>query len=302
MDFSHVQRNGPFTRPPKLAMRTIAIEDVRPLIRIAHCCEVGNIAERIIFDHELVLIRRGKCTFTSVGETIEAGPGTLLFIRPFVPHSFSSPAGRSEHLAVHFDFTRDALPGGADPHRRRPYGVQLSAGLSIPRVRHCEPGDVVSEAFAELVRAREQNDPRSPIVEVACLLRMLGHVLQSPKTPSKQRDTMRVQRAVAYLHDHLAEPLDLDQLAEVSDLSRSHLTRLFRQHTGHTPMTYLRRARIERARQLLADVDLSIKQIARRCGFDDAYHFSRVFRQIDGLSPTLYREAALAGRSKPTMR
>jgi len=297
MDWSQVQRNGPFTRLPKLAMRTIAIEDVRPLIRIAHCREVGDVAERIIFDHELVLIRRGHCTFTRGGESIDAGPGTLLFIRPFVPHAFSPMKGGNEHLAVHFDFTRDALPGGSDPHRRRPYGIRLSGGLSIPAVRHCEPGDIVSEAFLELVRAREQNDPRSQIIETACLLRMLGHLLQSPKTPSKQRDSTRVQRAVAYLHQHLAEPLDLDQLAEVSDLSRSHLTRLFRHHTGHTPMTYLRRARVEHARQLLADVDLSIKQIARRCGFDDAYHFSRVFRQIDGLSPTLYREAALAGRS-----
>jgi transcriptional regulator GlxA family with amidase domain len=72
---------------------------------------------------------------------------------------------------------------------------------------------------------------------------------------------------------------------------------LFREHTGQTPMQYLRRVRIERARLMLGNVDLSIKEIAGRCGFDDPYHFSRVFHQVDGLPPTLYREALLAGTS-----
>jgi transcriptional regulator GlxA family with amidase domain len=60
-------------------------------------------------------------------------------------------------------------------------------------------------------------------------------------------------------------------------------------------MDYLRRVRVQQARVLLGDVDLSIKEIARRVGFDDPYHFSKVFHRIDGLPPTLYREALLAG-------
>ena len=298
MDYRKVQRSGPFARVPRVAMRTIAIENLQPVVRIAHAQHIEHIAERIIFDHEFVLIRRGQCKFASGGESVDAVAGTLLYIRPFVPHAFSSTTGGGEHLAVHFDFTRDPLPGGVDPHRRRPYGIHFSAGLSLPAVRHCEPGDVVAEAFADLVRTRENADPRAPVIEIACLLRMIGHLLHSPNATPKHRDAARTQRAVAYLHAHLAESLDLDRLAEVSDLSSSHLTRLFRQHTGYTPMTYLRRARIESARQLLGDTNLSIKEIARRCGFDDAYHFSRVFRQIDGLSPTLFREAVLAGRSR----
>ena len=71
---------------------------------------------------------------------------------------------------------------------------------------------------------------------------------------------------------------------------------MFNEWTGYSPIEYLRRLRVERARQLLADVDLSIKEIAQRCGFDDAYHFSKTFRQIDGLPPTKYRESLLAGR------
>jgi transcriptional regulator GlxA family with amidase domain len=63
-------------------------------------------------------------------------------------------------------------------------------------------------------------------------------------------------------------------------------------------MAYLRHRRVDAARLLLADVDLSIKEIAVRCGFDDPYHFSKVFHQIDGLSASDYRETVLAGRMK----
>ena len=60
-------------------------------------------------------------------------------------------------------------------------------------------------------------------------------------------------------------------------------------------MEYLRRVRVQQARVLLEDVDLSIKEIARRVGFEDPFHFSKVFHRIDGLPPSLYREALLAG-------
>jgi AraC-like DNA-binding protein len=63
-------------------------------------------------------------------------------------------------------------------------------------------------------------------------------------------------------------------------------------------MEYLRRVRVRRARSLLGDVDLSIKEVARRVGFDDPYHFSKVFHKVDGLPPTLYREALLAGTQR----
>jgi transcriptional regulator GlxA family with amidase domain len=58
-------------------------------------------------------------------------------------------------------------------------------------------------------------------------------------------------------------------------------------------MDWLRRLRVAEARRLLADLDLPVKEVGRRVGFEDPYHFSRVFRAIDGLSPSAHREAIL---------
>jgi transcriptional regulator GlxA family with amidase domain len=108
------------------------------------------------------------------------------------------------------------------------------------------------------------------------------------------RTEARMERAVMFMREHLAEKLAVDDLARVSGLSPGRFTRLFGQWTGYSPKDYLRRLRVGLARELLADAELPIKEIAARTGFDDPYHFSKVFHQLDGLSPTQYREAFLA--------
>jgi AraC family transcriptional regulator of arabinose operon len=64
-------------------------------------------------------------------------------------------------------------------------------------------------------------------------------------------------------------------------------------------MELLRRARVEEARRLLAAGDLSIKQVAIACGFASPYHFSKVFRRIDGLPPSQYQASVLKGQGRP---
>ncbi len=77
---------------------------VHPQIRIAHeNCGPLNIGERIIFDHEFVLITRGEGELVADGNSIDFRAGDLLFIPPFVPHSFTSKISVT-HIAVHFDF------------------------------------------------------------------------------------------------------------------------------------------------------------------------------------------------------
>jgi len=305
MDLTQVQRPAPFGRLGRLRVRTLAVEQIFPFIRIAHRLSgTLNIHERIIFDHEFVLILKGHGTLSAGQTSTPFCAGTLLFIRPFVPHAFASGESSCEHIAVHFDFKHDAVAGESDPTGRTPYEVRLAGGLVIPSAQACPKGGVTSDAFVQLVQARSRAGATSPLEERAWLMQVLAKVM-SPAAPSPaptgrkplHRDQVRITRAIRHLTDHLTDPLCLETLAEVSGLSPSQFTRLFRRHTGYSPMLYLRRTRVQRARELLEDADLSVKEVARRCGFDDAYHFSRVFHQTDGLPPSLYRESVLEGRS-----
>ena len=94
------------------------------------------------------------------------------------------------------------------------------------------------------------------------------------------------------MHAHLAEPLTLDMIAMAAAVSPSHLIRLFRQQLNTTPMAYLWERRVGQGIDLLRQTGLSVGEIAKRCGFQTSYHFSRRVRQATGLSPLEVRQQA----------
>ncbi len=101
-----------------------------------------------------------------------------------------------------------------------------------------------------------------------------------------------VRRARRFIHEHLTESLELADIADAACVSENHLVRLFRKHTGHTPMRYLWHCRVERGAELLRQTGLSISEIAYQVGFSTPYHFSRLVRQQLGLPPRDIRAAA----------
>lgn len=99
----------------------------------------------------------------------------------------------------------------------------------------------------------------------------------------------RLLLAEQFMADHLSDPIGVEAVAEHVGLSRSQLTRLMVERRGAGPAQALRRLRVDRARFLLRQSTLSIKEIARVCGFASQHHFSRVFFQITGQRPTTAR-------------
>jgi AraC family transcriptional regulator len=87
----------------------------------------------------------------------------------------------------------------------------------------------------------------------------------------------------------LDDQLSLESLAQESGYSRVHFMRMFRAATGRSPHNYLLNLRIERARELLSNPGLSLTDIALDCGFSSHSHFTRVFRQFLGVTPSEYR-------------
>jgi AraC-like DNA-binding protein len=80
-------------------------------------------------------------------------------------------------------------------------------------------------------------------------------------------------------------------MADALGISSSHLTRLLKLHTGHGFSSHLRATRTERAKELLAGSDLTMKQVAASLGYTRATEFTRQFRAGTGVTPTTYRLA-----------
>jgi len=87
----------------------------------------------------------------------------------------------------------------------------------------------------------------------------------------------------------LDSELSLQSLAQESGYSRVHFIRMFQAATGRSPHNYLLNMRVERARELLSNRELSLVEIALDCGFSSHSHMTRVFRQFLGVTPSEYR-------------
>ena len=105
--------------------------------------------------------------------------------------------------------------------------------------------------------------------------------------------TKMIDEALKWLQTHYAEKVTLGQLTAFMGYGPSRFCELFKARTGLPPLEWLIRHRIDRACELLKGDDLSIVEIARRVGFDDASFFGRVFRKRIGLTPSEYRRQHL---------
>jgi signal transduction histidine kinase/DNA-binding LacI/PurR family transcriptional regulator/AraC-like DNA-binding protein len=98
-----------------------------------------------------------------------------------------------------------------------------------------------------------------------------------------------VRKVMAYMHEHYPEALSRERLASYAGVSERHLNRCFLQETGLAPGSYLNRYRIQKARCLLVENDLSITAVMGSVGFSDSSYFTRVFRREVGMSPSEYQ-------------
>ncbi len=287
-------RYAPLGRLPARKKLVMEVHRIAPVIHIAHR-RLGPLQsnERIIFDHELVLVLKGRGRFR-IGKTEYAySPHDLFFIPPFVSHEIQCD-GSADHVAIHFDFSAARL--AATPSRRKPYEIAFSHDLSISTRIAVQPDDRIEEGCLAVVRSFSAIDPLASLEASAELSKLLIRLLRLRPVPvgeggGQGRLQRMVESVIAYVESRVREKLASSDLAAHAGLSETHLNRVFRHQTGYAPMEYVRRYRVQQAKVLLGDADLSVKEVAVRTGFDDAYHFSRVFRQIAGVPPTAYRDA-----------
>lgn len=102
-------------------------------------------------------------------------------------------------------------------------------------------------------------------------------------------DDARIAEVQLYLRNHLAEPLDLQQLAARFAMSSRTLIRRFKAATGETPMAWLQKLRIDKAKMLLESSNMSVEQLTKAIGYEDVSSFRKLFQQFTRLTPKAYR-------------
>ncbi|WP_135555071.1 AraC family transcriptional regulator [Paenibacillus cymbidii] len=234
-------------------------------------------------DYHLVhYVVSGTGTFRCRGREYALTTGDSFFIAPSELVSYASDAAAPwQYRWVAFKGTQaDELLArlGIGPHQP----VASTAGRLVPLLFH------------RIERALHDADP-------SCDMRANGNMrllfaewmkASGTKTARKQEPDSEIDRqveqAIRWLTLQYPEPISIEQMAGALGYHRTYLSKMFKQHTGMSPMNFLLKLRMERARTLLME-PLTIEQVASSVGFADSLYFSKQFRKWYGLSPSEYR-------------
>ncbi|GIP20758.1 AraC family ligand binding domain-containing protein [Paenibacillus sp. J22TS3] len=111
-----------------------------------------------------------------------------------------------------------------------------------------------------------------------------------------------VKQMVQYMSSQYAYPVSIEEMCASMGYNRAYLSRIFKKQIGISPVTYLLRLRIDKARELLRDrPELSVEQVAASVGLPDALYFSRQFSRLQGISPSGYRRSLTQQMGLPSL-
>lgn len=164
--------------------------------------------------------------------------------------------------------------------------------LSIPPNRR----EYVEELFGKIIREHNGVDTYSAIILSLYVYELIMFVLRCrensdhPCSVAEIGDDI-ISDAARYISSNFTHDFSLTQLAAKYNMSPSYFSRKFKLCTGFGYKEYLITIRILEAGKLLLNTDLSITEIAEKCGFDDSNYFGDSFKKVKGISPREYRKA-----------
>lgn len=239
-----------------------------------------------VYDYYLIhYVISGRGVFSTQGEEYALGAGDSFVIEPEQLISYVS----DEQDPWHYCWI--AFTGEQAPTLVASTGINpLQPIFHIKRHRH------IPVLFRHIQQALRAKNVSAQLKSIGYLLLLLGEYCEtlSASTPAgivtEAESDRIVQQAIHYLSTQYAEPITIEMMAESLGYNRAYLSRLFKRHTKVTPVTFLLKLRVDKARQLLRErLELTIEQIAASVGFYDPLYFSKQFRRLYGVSPSEYR-------------
>lgn len=108
-----------------------------------------------------------------------------------------------------------------------------------------------------------------------------------------QKNLQAIQKAAEYIRKNYRNKITIEDIAQVVYLSPCYVSRIFKQGLGCTLMEYLTQVRVEEAKTMLKNPKYNVMQVAEESGFEDPAYFTRVFKKLEGITPSRYKQYAL---------
>lgn len=245
---------------------------------------------------EITYILSGKGKYFVEGEIYDVQAGDLIMCNPGVRHHniVTSEAEPTVECFIGFtDFEFYNMPKNSIVFKD--YSPFLRTGSELRQLisKHC---------YAMLA----ENDTnqvgkyfmlKAHLIQIMLLL--MREIVEPKPAPEgcnfeSHYKNYAVNQIINYFDEHCNEKISLDGIAKNMYLSPVYISKIFKEETGESPINFLIRTRLEKAKVMLeAPGSISIKHIATSVGYDDAYHFSKLFKKYYGVSPLHYRKQVI---------
>ena len=251
---------------------------------------------------EINIITRGSGKHYIAENCIQTRMGDVFITPPKIKHSFKNEGGLDVfHVLISDRFINKNM---SDLQLIPSYFVLFAAEPLMrgkaDNVLHLRLTDTQFESLNELLKialgCRNQLDPFDclsrkgfVLLLISFLCRVYSENSDSDLTGKNKADESFL-KAISYIHEHYFEKISVDTLAKTANLSRSTFLRKFNEICKMSPSEYIINRRIQASEYMLLHTSDSIMNIAFKCGFYDAAHFSRIFTKKNGISPSEYRK------------
>lgn len=255
--------------------------------------EYSMVSRHLHETYELYYLVEGQRYYFIERQTYLVKAGDVVLIKPNQIHK-TSMAGESYHNRILLQIDRAFMDGvlkacGLE-NMEAVYGEDAEI-LQIPQ----EKQPVILELFASMEREMVQKQKgwlTAVKLQLARLLLEITRCLQITEQPIQSGTGyhQKVNQVADYLGRHPETSESLEELAKRFYISKSYLSRIFREVTSFTVNEYKNVSRIKKSQQLLLHSDCSITEVSDRLGFENLTYYERVFKKYTGTTPLKYRK------------
>ncbi len=250
-------------------------------------------------NYEMVYMKKGFAVFEISGQQVELGPNDIVIIKPMQYHKFIVKSENGcEFIVLNFTF-ENRING---EHSQMPMEDFLNFVSSKETGSYItlkvSPKNEIVVLMNRILKERESSEPGSEFLNYLLIMELfvlLSRALKMEWENSIKSKSPKLKEligiAVNFIHNNFERDISLGDIAKFVFLSPSYFTRAFKEETGMSPINYLLKVRIERAKELLADTGLKISDIALNVGFSNQQRFNEMFKKYAGLTPLQYRKS-----------
>ncbi len=259
---------------------------------------------RVIYDHELLLFRRGNARMRIADQKFNLAPGSFFIVPPGQWHvtTNAGPVPLYRYWC-HFDWVYQGSigdtpvmtfhPGVPSPKRYRRAPRFVPPGILHGVIQRPAVVYELHEQLAVLARRGGHDLLAARGVLLRLLIELFDRRVAGPE-PQQVDLASRIRQLLDERFIPSDSPPRMTELLASLGCRYEHACRVFRKEYGIAPLAYVKTQRLSRAKLLLRDTDLPVAVIARRVGFRDPTYFTALFRKTIGRSPTAYREQSPA--------